>query len=907
MKTATTSILFSFFLFTISATAQTYPDNVMDSDCFTEPESMVWAIDEGNSSINCGHMYALPLVGDIDNDGHSEVVFMNDVSPQHANGIVILNDQLNLKHQISIPEAYVYGGYPLAIADVDRDGIAEIFIYISSINTLRCYNFNGTASSVKWNATVNWSNNRSTLPAIADINGDNIPEIVVFDKVFNAQTGDLLLTLPTGVGMATAYNSAITYMPVLADMDNDGMLEVVGGNNVIKVTITNTTGTSGNSGTIWKTITGNNVEDGWTSVADIDMDGFLDVVVVKTYNLYAWSPYSGSGSTPQILGSQYYSAIYNSTYNGSRAMIADIDNDNVPEIVWSSSCYIQAVRYNTANNNFDLLWTHSTTDLSGATSMTAFDFNQDGQVEIVYRDQNFLRIIDGTTGLNITTFSCPSGTATEYPVIVDLDRDGEAEILVSESMYETNQVRTSRIRSFKSPDGSRWAPARYVWNQHGYSVVHINNDLTVPTNNFNPATTFTTTSGDVIRPFNNFLQQATTINQFGEPFFGLPDLTFIDGDNAIQVENYCDSMKITFCITNIGNAPCAAPIHSTLLAGDENGMGMYVHTCNEPIGVDDTVCFSFVVTQDLLKPYMPVNQFTLVINSSSSTPNEECDYENNILSFPFSLEIAMDFEGHICTGSDFSGHGFTIPTASIPTAGTYTFTQNHSNENGCDTLLTLTLHVHDATEVEISAEACNEYRYNNILYTESGTYTFDFVTAHGCDSTVILHLTIHSLDVRIISEKEDFCEEYFTTLSVELSSPALLQWSTGETTPSINVEQTGIYSVTASSGNCMVTSSITIPECDFSVYIPNAISPSKPDGTNDIFFIPWKINPDAISFEISIYDRWGVLVFYSKNPYFRWDGSFKGKIAHNITYNYIIRLQKGNEETQTIKGTILVL
>ncbi|MDL2297003.1 gliding motility-associated C-terminal domain-containing protein [Bacteroidales bacterium OttesenSCG-928-B11] len=94
---------------------------------------------------------------------------------------------------------------------------------------------------------------------------------------------------------------------------------------------------------------------------------------------------------------------------------------------------------------------------------------------------------------------------------------------------------------------------------------------------------------------------------------------------------------------------------------------------------------------------------------------------------------------------------------------------------------------------------------------------------------------------------------------------------------------------------------------EFFVIIPNAISASKPDGVNDIFYIPWKVNPDFVSFEIAIYNRSGTLAFYSKDPHFRWDGSFNGKITHNMVFSYVVRLRVNDGEVETIKGTVTVL
>ncbi|MBR3577244.1 MAG: hypothetical protein IKN98_00480, partial [Bacteroidales bacterium] len=63
-------------LFVAIGSAQTdyLPDNMDSVGCVITPEPQPWAIVQGRTSEFRSHMYAQPLVGDIDNDGRSEVV-----------------------------------------------------------------------------------------------------------------------------------------------------------------------------------------------------------------------------------------------------------------------------------------------------------------------------------------------------------------------------------------------------------------------------------------------------------------------------------------------------------------------------------------------------------------------------------------------------------------------------------------------------------------------------------------------------------------------------------------------------------------------------------------------------------------------------------------------------------------
>ena len=634
----------------ISLPAQVqYPDNIVPADCADLPLASSWNIEQGAVSQPLSHMYAQPFIGDIDGDGLSEIVTAGFyTSPSVSNSIVIYGHNLQLKYSFNTGDMYVYGGYPLAVADVDGDGTAEIFIQ-NRDGHLRCYHPNG---NLLWSSYVTSESNRSPNLIIADVNRDGIPEIMSLDKILNAVSGTVILSLPETIGCSSIYagNSGHSAMPVFADFDNDGILEAAGGDKVYKLDISNSAGPSGNSAVLWKTISGSGTGDGLTSVADIDLDGFLDVVVVRSGHMFAWKPYSGTGSSPALIGS----CPYTSTTAGSRALLTDVNNNGHPEILFTYAANIVAYQYLAASQSLQLMWQKSTSDLSGATTMTAFDFNQDGSVEIVFRDQSDLRIIDGTTGNNKSDIPCIAPTATENPAVADLDLDGEAEIIVSSSTYDSNQDKHAKLIVFKSPANASWAPARHVWNQHAYNVVNINDDLTVPTDNFNPATTFTDPQGVVRRPFNNFLQQATTLDQYGRPFMPLANVT-IDGQPQVTIEGGAMTLDLTVC--NTGDVAFAAPLYISLYTH----LGECVQTDEFPQSLQPGECATLQLAYDLnrLKNFDDPYPLHLAVNDNGQGTAQhgglqaECDTTDN----------HFRFDGRPCT--------ITLPNVITPNGDSF--------------------------------------------------------------------------------------------------------------------------------------------------------------------------------------------------------------------------------------------
>ena len=209
-------------------------------------------------------------------------------------------------------------------------------------------------------------------------------------------------------------------------------------------------------------------------------------------------------------------------------------------------------------------------------------------------------------------------------------------------------------------------------------------------------------------------------------------------------------------------------------------------------------------------------------------------------------------------------------------------------------------------ESEFVDTACNQYAWNGVTYNNSGDYQQTLMAANGCDSIVTLHLTILKPTIAIRSDNSLFCETHEMTLRVE-SDYEQFEWNTGDLDESIVATEPGTYSVIGSNKFCSGTAQYTIPHCDFSVYIPNAITPGTPDGLNDFLSLSDRVKSEMQAFEIIIYDRWGGVVFASVDKDFQWDGRVRGKLLQNVIYTYVMTYI--NQENQPVqkKGTILVL
>jgi gliding motility-associated-like protein len=162
---------------------------------------------------------------------------------------------------------------------------------------------------------------------------------------------------------------------------------------------------------------------------------------------------------------------------------------------------------------------------------------------------------------------------------------------------------------------------------------------------------------------------------------------------------------------------------------------------------------------------------------------------------------------------------------------------------------------------------------------------------------------------------DDFYPADVTSFSLDNISTGGVEylWSFGDGNTSTEFEPAYQYSepgsyqvmlVTTNPNGCrdsMLTSiEIRVPE---SIYVPNAFSPNG-DSQNDVFSITAR---NITELRISIFDKWGEIVYSSHEKDFVWDGTYFGHRASEGAYVYKIAAKGfyGKEFNRT--GTISVV
>jgi gliding motility-associated-like protein len=97
---------------------------------------------------------------------------------------------------------------------------------------------------------------------------------------------------------------------------------------------------------------------------------------------------------------------------------------------------------------------------------------------------------------------------------------------------------------------------------------------------------------------------------------------------------------------------------------------------------------------------------------------------------------------------------------------------------------------------------------------------------------------------------------------------------------------------------------VVIPELPFGHQMPGAFTPNG-DGINDIYRIPRGMINSLNEF--SIYNRWGIKVFTTRDMYKSWNGLINGSPAAGGTYIYFISGTDENSKPVNAKGTVVLI
>ncbi len=270
-------------------------------------------------------------------------------------------------------------------------------------------------------------------PSIHDLDDDGIPEILFYGNVYDNKGNALDESLGASISA-----SGDGVLPVVADIDGDGIAELITGAEIY------TWNKAAKKWAPFKTLGGPN---GHVAIADFGtypasgaddrthLDGIPEVAVI----------FAGVAHVYTVDGRQVFTATLQATGgnpvgNGGPPTIADFDGDGRAEFasagasgynVFDPDCTGTPDPATCPSLRTDgVLWVQASQDFSSnVTGSSVFDFDGDGRAEAVYGDECFTRVYDGPTGRVEYSRYRTSCTWYENPVVADVDADFNAEIV----------------------------------------------------------------------------------------------------------------------------------------------------------------------------------------------------------------------------------------------------------------------------------------------------------------------------------------------------------------------------------------------------------------------------------------------------------------------------------------------
>lgn len=219
---------------------------------------------------------------------------------------------------------------------------------------------------------------------------------------------------------------------------------------------------------------------------------------------------------------------------------------------------------------------------------------------------------------------------------------------------------------------------------------------------------------------------------------------------------------------------------------------------------------------------------------------------------------------------------------------------------GCpDTIKQLNLTASSIKVTNLNFNYCpgDSVAYQGIFYS-SDTIFYDTISnPPQCDSIIVTSIQQVGV-VPNITDSSFYCDDNLAELDAGFGYINYL-WSNGTSSQLLRTNIEGKYGVQVTdTNNCAFTDTGYVFErCDHTFFVPTSFSPNN-DGLNDYFFISTE---NMIGIEFIIFDRWGEILFETKDLNFLWAGVYKERALPTGIYHWMAMFTGINREGRIVK------
>ncbi|MFH1120841.1 MAG: gliding motility-associated C-terminal domain-containing protein [Bacteroidota bacterium] len=231
---------------------------------------------------------------------------------------------------------------------------------------------------------------------------------------------------------------------------------------------------------------------------------------------------------------------------------------------------------------------------------------------------------------------------------------------------------------------------------------------------------------------------------------------------------------------------------------------------------------------------------------------------------------------------------------------------------------TLTLHAASLDDQQLLFEwtGPSGFKYNGpdwqlgmLGMNDGGDYQLVATNPDFCNTTRMISVEVNPKPDISIGYADTICYGQQVLLDPGSGFVSYL-WQDGSSAESQFVYEQGIYWVqVVDINNCKAADTVQLVPCNIDVLIPNAFTPNG-DGLNETFR-PLFNGFEPSMYNMSIYTKWGQLIFTSSDVLTGWDGTIEGVPAPPAVYVYVISYEAPSFVTRTftspVTGNVTVL